>query len=245
MTVDLEPAGGLFATPQILQPANAQVLLCWDPNLEPRPIPVGDLDGTGTVRKRIYWQWQQDPSWLSQDDGETPGLAEIIGAILNQVTEEQYQIDQLRWLSTATGVTIDEIGALVGLMRNGLGDGIYRQSIRARGASLIGDAGIDAVMRPAKILLGEGSVSYAPNYPRAFCWIVNIAISMDLLDLLVSLLEVSVAGAGIGACILLSPPELPGWDWTTPQAWASSWSSAYGAVDASVVAPWGYSISIG
>lgn len=244
MTVVLEPAGGLFATLTLPAPHGVQVLTPWDANAEPRPVAVGDLDGVETVRRRVYWQWQEDPSWLSQD-GETPGLAEIIGLGLNSVTAEHYQIDQLRWLETASGSTLDEIGAVVGLPRNGLEDGIYRQAIKARGASLVGDAGIDAVMRPAKILLGETAVTYAPAYPRAFCWVVNIALSVDLLELVVSLLEVSVAGCGIGAKILLSPPDLPGWDWTTPQAWASSWSSAYGATDLATVAPWGWSVSVG
>lgn len=245
MTVELDPSGGLFATPHILQPASVQVLVPWDPNQEPRAIPIGDLDGTETARMRVYWQWQKDPSWLSQDDGATPGLAEIIGEGMEIQREEHYQIDQLRWLSTATDSTLDEIGASVGLPRNGLEDGVYRRAIKARGASLIGDAGIDAVMRPARILLGDAAVSYSPSYPRAFCWVVNIALSVELLDLLVSLLEVSVAGSGIGACILLSPPPLPGWDWSTPQAWASSWSSAYGATDLATVAPWGWSVSVG
>jgi len=221
-----------------------QVLVCWDPNVEPRPIAPGDLDGVGTIRKRIYWQWQQDPSWLSQDGGATPGLAEILGAALDTVTLEHYQIDQYRWLDTATGTTLDELGALVGLSRNGIGDDLYKRAIQAKGASLVGDAGIDAVMRPAKILLGAGNVSYAANYPRAFCWVVTVAVSAEYLSLLVSILGESVAGAGIGAKILLSPPELPGWDWTTPQAWASSWASAYGVTDLATVAAWGWSVAL-
>jgi hypothetical protein len=81
---------------------------------------------------------------------------------------------------------LDEWGALVDLPRNGLSDGVYRRAIYARGASTIGDAGIDAVMRPIKELLGPGSVSYAPAYPRGFCWIVHIALSVELLELVVS-----------------------------------------------------------
>lgn len=236
MTVELEPAGGLFATVTIQQPTVALALLPWDPNREPRPIPPGALAAVETIRMRIYWQWRQDPSWLA--------LAKIIGEGLAVVVGEQYQIDQLRWVSTATRSTLDEIGALVGLPRNGLSDEIYRRAIIARGSSTIGDAGIDAVMRPIKILLGADAVTYAPAYPRGFCWIVHVSLSTELLELVVSLVSDSVVGCGIGAKILLSPPDSPGWDWTTPQAWAASWSSAYGAVDASVAAPWGYSVAI-
>lgn len=244
MTVELEPAAGLLATVTIPAPNGVQVLTPWDPNAEPRPISIGDLDGPETQRKRIYWQWQLDPGWLSQD-GQTPGLAEILGMGMDALREEHYQIDQLRWLSTATGETLDELGAMVGLPRNGLSDEVYRRAIQARGASLTGDAGIDAVMLPARILFGDGNVSYAPNYPRAFCWVVTVALSSQLLELAVSILEESVAGSGIGACILLAPPETPGWDWTAPQAWAASWSSAYGPVDPSVASGWGWSVPVG
>jgi len=244
MTIELDPGGGLFGTPSISQPVCVQVLLWWEPNAEPRQIPPGDLDAIQTLRRRVYEQWTEDPSWRSQDGGDTPGLAEIIGAGLASVVAEHYQIDQLRWLSTASGSTLDELGALVGLARNGLSDAVYRRAIQARGASLIGDAGIDAVMRPIKLLLGPTAVTYAPAYPRGFTWVVTIALSQDLLELVVSLVSESVAGCGIGATILLSPPEIPGWDWTAPQAWASSWSSAYGAVDASVASPWGWSVAI-
>ena len=237
MTVELVPAGGLFTTPTIGQPVVVQVLLPWEPNAEPRPIPPGALDALETCRRRIYWQWQQGQNWQA--------LCAILGVAQSSIINEHFEIDQLRWLSTGPGFVLDEWGALVGLPRNGLGDAVYRQAIIARGASLIGDAGIDAVMRPIKILLGEGSASYVPQYPRGFCYLVTVAISTDLLELLVSLLRESVAGCGIGSKILLSPPEIPGWDWTTPQAWASSWSSAYGATDLATVAPWGYAVTIG
>jgi hypothetical protein len=236
VTVELEPGGGLFATLTIQPPAVVQVMQPWDPNVEPRPIPPGSLDAFETCSDRIYWQWQQDPNWQS--------LAEIIASALDIVVTEQFEIDQLRWIETGARGVLDDWGALVDLPRNGLGDGVYRRAIYARGASTIGDAGIDAVMRPIKILLGAQNVSYAPAYPRGFCWIVHIALSFELLELVVSLVSVSVAGCGIGAKILLAPPESPGWDWSTPQAWAASWSSAYGPVDQSVAAPWGWSVAI-
>lgn len=234
MAVDLIPADFLFTrtlakTPEIL------LSLVWDPHKPPRPIPPGELDAVRTALIRIYKQWSQGPNWVS--------LVTIIGTGFSQVVDEQYEISRFRYLATAFGATLDELGALVGLDRQDLDEELYRRAIRARGASTIGDAGIDAVMLPAKVILGENGVTYAPSYPRAYCYILNVPVTQQILDLLVRLLT-PLPGCGIGAKLVLSPPEAPGWDWTTAQAWAASWSSVYGAVDLSVASPWGWTVQL-
>lgn len=242
MAVVVDPAGGLFAVLTLTQPVGL-VIRPWEPNAEPVPIAPGELDTVETALRRIYWQWHG-----TLPDGSLKNwtkLGTIIGTAWQSTVDEHFQIDQFRFLATAFGATVDEIGALVSLLRFTADDGLYKQAIKARGASTVGDAGIDAVMRPAKVFLGATNVSYLPAYPRGFCYIVLVALDTDLLALLADLIRAeNVAPCGVGSKIVLAPPESPGWDWSTPQAWAGSWSSAYGVVDLSVVAPWGWSLAL-
>lgn len=235
MAVDLIPIGVVFGSLDTKTPV---LVVCkvWKPHEPPQPIGPGELDCDTTVRNRIYWQWRPGPNWQK--------LAGILAAACAQLGEEQLEVSEYRYLETGFGGILDELGALVGLDRSGLDEELYRRAIPVRGASLLSDAGIDAVMAPAKAMLGAGNVTYYPTYPAAFCWIVTIALSPQLLDLLLVLLP-PLVGAGISGKLLLSPPESPGWDWTTTQTWAASWGSIYGPVDASVAAAWGWSVPIG
>ncbi len=234
MAIDFTPSGNLLGSILFAQPALI-IQKVWIPHDAPKAIGPGELDATTTARNRIYWQWQKGPNWQA--------LAGIIGIGFQAVVSEQFEISRYRYLSTGFGQILDELGALVGLERMGLPEELYRLAIRVRGASLTSDGGIDAVMSPVKQLLGDDAVTYVPQYPASFIWQINVALSQEMLDLLLVLLP-PLLPAGVGAYILLAPPESPGWDYSTPQAWASSWSSVYGAVDASVVAPWTWSVQV-
>ncbi len=235
MAIDLIPAGSPYAA-CLGAPASLVVSKVWLPHDPPREIGPGELDAVTTAKNRIYWQWQKGPEWQA--------LAGIIGLGGQGLVSEQYQIATYRYLSTGFGQILDELGAAVGLDRMGLAEEVYRLAIRVRGASLTSDAGIDAVTTPVKQLLGEDAVTYMPAYPAAFWWVISIPVSPSLLELLLELLP-PLVGQGIGASIVLAPPESPGWDWSPGETWAASWSSVYGAVDASVASPWGWSVSVG
>jgi GNAT superfamily N-acetyltransferase len=235
MAIDLIPAGVLWGS-LWSTPAAALVSKVWIPHDPPKPIGPGELDTITTATNRIYWQWQQGPNWLA--------LETILGTGFAAVIAEQFQVSEYRYLDTGFGSILDELGAAVGLERMGLPEELYRAAIPVRGASLISDAGIDAVMAPVKQLLGAANVTYLPAYPAAFYWVITAAVAPTVLDLLLVLLP-PLIGQGIGAALLLSPPESPGWDWTPAEAWAASWGSIYGPVDASVAAPWGWSVPVG
>lgn len=236
MAVDLIPGGALLGTLTV-QPAVLLLMKVWIPHDPPKPIGPGELDAVTTATNRIYWEWHEGPNWQAL-------AGDIIGTGYQVLVSEQFQVSEYRHLETGWGQTLDEIGASVGLARNGLPQELYRQAIAVRGASMVSNAGIDSVMRPIKSLLGAGNVVYLPTYPAAFCWVILIALPPEVLDLLLELLA-PLAGSGIGMKLALAPPESPGWDWAVAQTWAGSWSSAYGAVDASVASTWGWAISVG
>jgi hypothetical protein len=235
MAIDLVPAGTLTGNFILAQPTLI-ISKVWQPHAPPKRIGPGELDAVTTATDRIYWEWQDGPNWQT--------LVGIIGLAAQAVVSEQFQISEYRYLETGFGQILDELGAVVGLDRQGLGEELYRLAIRVRGASMISDAGIDAVTTPVKQLLGEDAVTYVPTYPASFMWVISVAVPPDLLALLLELLP-PLIGAGIGAALLLAPPETPGWDSLTPQVWAASWSSSIGAVDDNVAAAWTIAVQVG
>lgn len=236
MAVNLIPAGPIVAVATVATP-KLLVSKVWQPHAPPKPIGPGELDATKTATDRVYWQWQEGENFLA--------LAGIIGRGGDLIAAEQLEISEYRYIETGWGQILDEWGAFVDFKRRGVPDAFYRSALRARGASTAGDGGIDAVMLPARTLLGDDNVSYLPQYPAGFCWGVSISLPIEVLDILVDLLT-PVVPLGVSAKILLTQTVTPGWGSSAgASSWTSSWASSAGAVSLSAVAPWTHAVNVG
>lgn len=103
----------------------------------------------------------------------SPNIIAIIEAvaeradILDDVEQELYGMLDI---ATATGATLDLLGSLVNVPRNGFSDDIYRARILGTaGASRSGTP--EDIIATIKFLTGSTSVMYAPAYPAGF-WAV-------------------------------------------------------------------------
>jgi len=135
-------------------------------------IPVGDLDAIDTAIRKIYAQVTSDDEWRA--------LYRVLGTIFDDIEAVQTAIQTQTDASTATGASLDEIGAGVGARRNGLTDDEYRLAVIARGAALVSDGTIDDVLAvleifdaatgavvlehwPAKISVALASTTWTPT----------------------------------------------------------------------------------
>ena len=135
-------------------------------------IPAGDLDAVQTALRKIYSQVTTADEWTA--------LLRVLGTLGDDIEAVQTAIQTQTDASTATGASLDEIGAGVGARRNGLTDDEYRLAVIARGAALVGDGTIADVLAvleifdaaagavvleywPAKISVALASTTWTPT----------------------------------------------------------------------------------
>ena len=205
------------------------------------PIPPGTLDCLTTAIERLYKQFEAKPNWSA--------LVQVFGESFCDVERQASQINVFRYVLTAEGVQLDEIGYLVQRPRNGLTDDDYRLAIIAEAASLVTSSTVPEILSIVDVLVGGDPgvlVDFQPKYPAA--WILCVVpITPVFFDLLVDILS-DVPAAGVAALLCTwDPDNYGGWD-TTTGADASplgSWSSTTGT-DADDVPPlWSHIAAIG
>lgn len=203
------------------------------PLVEIRP---GELDATTTAQRRVAWyQLASATTW--------PVLATEIGTG-HQIQERALgSVDQARYLSTAEGVALDELGALVGLPRNGLEDKLYRAAIRVEAGTLWSSGTLPEIVSLARGLFGA-TTRVRPYYPAvvhvqarevdAEIYTVMLSILGDVPAAGVALILSEYVSGGVGGWGSTTDPggtETPGhgtWSSTTgtdadagPGFWAS------------------------
>jgi len=152
------------------------------PLVEIRP---GELDCTETARRRIWKQFEDAASWQRL-------MVEIVGPTYDELELAIGSVDLGRYLSTAEGLVLEEIGALVGRPRGALvDDDLYRLAIRADAATLFSSGTIPEVVEIASSLLGPLTevrqyfpatvVIGAPDTPTAVFQVLLEILEDDLL----------------------------------------------------------------
>jgi hypothetical protein len=97
-------------------------------------------------------------------------IESLLGVPLDQIQELEDALWSLlagRALSTATGIHLDGIGAIVGENRGGLGDEPYRALIRARVVANRSDGHPDELLRIARLVSGVDVTLALTEYPPA------------------------------------------------------------------------------
>lgn len=202
-----------------------------------RTLP-GDLDTIQTAIARLRRQFSSTVSW--------PALATILGKAFADFERAHRLAEPQRYVGAATGVWLAEIGALVGLSREGwTDDDDYRLAIVAEALSRITSGSIDEIVDVALRLTPDGAtLFYSEQYPAAF----DLAIA-DLppgrFALILSVLS-DMPPAGVGAFLTTWPTALvAGWafDDLDPEVFGS-WDYLVPG-DADALSLWSYSASIG
>lgn len=166
----------------------------------PVAIAPGFLDCIATARGRIWKQLEPSLSTPGVEDGWYD-IADLLGQQQQDVENQRADIHQRRYLSTASGDTLEEIGASVGRGRDGLLDADYRRAIKVDAATLFASG-----TRPEIIELATALFPLSPGiwlrdrYPAGFdLEILNL--SGDEMDLLQSIFA-DVPPAGVGGWVL-------------------------------------------
>jgi hypothetical protein len=99
----------------------------------------------------------------------------IIAAIVNAISAEFQELEDAffqlldeRYLDTAVGVQLDQLGVIIGLARNGLDDDEYRIALKTK-AQLNNASGIPSdVITTFKLLTGGSSIIAKELFPATF-----------------------------------------------------------------------------
>jgi hypothetical protein len=133
-----------------------------DEDGDPWPIEPGQFDPTVTAEVRVWKQFEGTVTWAS--------LVGVFGQAFNDVEIVEEQLQPMRYVGTATGVWLDEIGANVGRARGGqTDDDEYRLAIIADALSQVTDGSPDEIIDLAVRLKLEASVvRYDEPVPAVF-----------------------------------------------------------------------------
>lgn len=208
-----------------------------DPSAAFLEIRPGELDTVTTALRRLWFQWRSTTSW--------PLLLGMLGDLWADLELGLGSVDQSRYISTAEGDVLDEIGALVNLGRGGLSDDLYRLAIRARAASLFTGGTIPELVEITSALLGR--ILVTEWFPAAFS-VQALDVPTDVFLLMLEILS-AFPVAGVAAILInWNTAETAGWgtSYSTMQpSPVGSWSSSYGADADDALSLWSTGAPIG
>lgn len=188
------------------------------PLVEIRP---GELDTATTAARRIWYQFQGRPEWER--------LIGLMGDLAGVLEHGLGSINEARYVSTAEGDVLDEIGALVGRPRVGLSDALYRLAIRAEAASVVSSGTIPEFVELMQSLVGDG-VRIQEFYPATIT-IEAADIATDVFLILLVILA-DMPAAGVGALLVTWDSDVVyGYDSTTGGVIPGVYDSTTGGAD--------------
>lgn len=197
------------------------------------PIPSGQLDAVRTAVQRL---WKQIDTTVTWND-----LAEVLGQAFRDADAQLGSIKSQHPVSSATGVQLDAIGALVDLRRNGLDDEDYRTAIKVEVQTLVSSGTIPQILNAVATIINDGrQIKYTELYPATFVVDVESLTTAEL-DLLLALL-CDMPQGGVAALLAVSDRGLSrGWDYSSGVDYAGSWAYTAGSTPG-IASPWGYAL---
>ncbi len=175
--------------------------LSWgvDEDGNPLLIAPGDLDTLATALQRLWKQYEDTteephPNWTK--------MMTVIGNVFADVNAQQKDINERRYIGSAFGDTLDEIGALVGRSRGSLAnDGDYAKAIRVDAATLFTSGTRPEILEIARTLFPNSpTITLIDRYPAGF-WLTITSLTVDDMDLFVDIAQ-DVPAAGVGAWLI-------------------------------------------
>lgn len=220
------------------EPTTGTVFGDADSEGNPLPIPLGDLDSLGTALARIWKQFEQTVTW--------PQLMAALGTMTDDIEQSAIALQPMRYVGSARGVWLDELGAMVGRPRGGqTDDDDYRAAIIAEALSLITSGAPDELIDIAVRLAPEGAdVFYDEPSPATF--IITITDLDADTFLLYRSITADMVPAGVGGWLATYSTTLTaGWGSVYGDVSpAGSWSSVYGGAD-DALSLWSWGAPIG
>jgi len=199
-----------------------------DPEAALLEIRPGELDCHTTALRRIWYEF-------TREDAGRDSWERLLGIVGDAFAGQELGLGSVhlaRWVSTAEGLVLDEIGALVDQPRLGLSDDLYRLAIRARAASLFTSGTIPEIVEVSRALLGD-VVRVVELWPATIV-ISSPDVPAAIFLLLLQILDPMIA-AGVAALLeTYDSAGTAGWGSTTDPGEteilvAGSWSSTTGA----------------
>lgn len=124
----------------------------------------------------------------------------LVAALVVPIVSLESVLQELllnRSISTATGVTLDQLGVIVGQPRNGLDDDTYRRYIRARVAAHRSDGTFEALIKVASLVVFDADATYVTSNEGTATvriFIDDLAVSDDLATIVFSFLQTAKVG---------------------------------------------------
>ena len=141
----------------------------------------------------------------------TRGLIRAFGRAVQDFEDTAYALIVERRLATARGDTLDQYGSIVGQVRQGESDALYRDLINARIITNIKGGQTKALLDVARLIFGPlaGPVRYIPAYPAAYRLTVYITgpLSAARKAQVKRWIEEDVSPAGVGVEHLTAAPR--------------------------------------
>lgn len=141
-------------------------------------------DHVSRARARLKEQFKDKTNYIAFLDCLTAPAQDIENALWELLVE--------RSIDAAEGVQLDNIGTIVGQLRNGDSDADYRPKLRARIAANTSNGTMFDLIKVAKLVVNDSAVSVVlePQYPAAIVVnIENVALEADLAAILVDFLK--------------------------------------------------------
>jgi len=107
---------------------------------------------------------------LSQfaDSPKLQGLLQSFTEQIQDISNANYDLYTKRWLSSATGVTLDRLGAMVNVEREGLDDDNYRVKIIGEINNQFSSGSNNDIITTAKNVTGASLVIFIEEFPATF-----------------------------------------------------------------------------
>ena len=134
-----------------------------------------------------------------QDRGATNAELALACWLLPTVALEQaiQQVLTLRNVNTATGVTLDLIGKLVGRAREGVADDdVYRRYVRAQIVANRSHGAIDTILRVASLVVYDDAATFAIDNVGAAAYVLivdDVALALPVAQALTRLVRKATA----------------------------------------------------
>lgn len=160
-----------------------------DPSSAFVEIRPGELDCTTTALTRLWYEGLGGAEWER--------LLTLTGDLWQVLENGIGSINEARYVSTAEGDVLEEIGAIVNRPRQGLTDELYRLAIRAEAGSIFASGTVPEILELVRSLMGDAHVyELFPATLLIQSPDVKTAVFLVLLDILAD-----VPPAGVGALL--------------------------------------------
>lgn len=209
-----------------------------DPDSALVPTQAGDLDTVQTALARLRRQFSSTASWQA--------LARIIGEAFGDVELAMGRCEPQRYVGTAEGVWLGELGTTVGLPREGwTDDDDYRLAIVAEALSQVTGGSVDELIDVVTRIVPEGAAIYYRE-PAPATAILTVPDLTPLRFALVRSVLADMPPTSVGAFLeTYDSTATAGWDYSPdPPATFGSWGYSGGGTD-DVLSLWSYAAPIG